>query len=133
MRITCGPQMTDDLAFQGLAAHLDLLERGDTTSQELTELFLARIERHDPALNAYRVVLGERARAEAAQADARRRPGARRPLPGVPVAIKAATDVAGEIPAHGSSAPGGPAEADSEVVRRIREAGAVLLGKTNVP
>jgi amidase len=125
--------MTDDLAFAGLAAHLDLLERGETSSQELTELFLARIERHDPTLNAYRVVLAERARAEAAQADARRRSGDRRPLLGIPLAIKDDTDVSGEITAHGSSAYGEPAEADSEVVRRLRTAGAVLLGKTNVP
>jgi amidase len=125
--------MTDDLAFQGLAAHLDLLERGETTSQELTELFLTRIERHDPTLNAFRIVLAERARAEAAQADARRRSGDRRPLLGAPIAIKDDTDVAGEITTHGTSAYGDPADADSEVVRRLRQAGAVLLGKTNVP
>ena len=125
--------MNDDLAFQGLAAHLDLLERGETTSQELTDLFLSRIERHDPALNAYRVVFAERARAEAAQADARRRSGDRRPLLGIPLAIKDDTDVAGEITAHGTSAYGEPAATDSEVVRRLRHAGAVVLGKTNVP
>jgi amidase len=125
--------MTDFLAFLGLAEHLDLLDRGQTTSQELTELFLDRIERHDPALNAYRVVFAERARAEAAQADARRRSGDRRPLLGIPLAIKDDTDVAGEVTAHGTSAYGEPATADSEVVRRLRQAGAVLLGKTNVP
>jgi len=122
-----------DLAFAGLAEHLELLERGETTSQELTELFLARIERHDPALNAYRVVFGERARAEAAQADARRRSGDRRPLLGIPLAIKDDTDVAGELTAHGTSAVDEPARADSEVVSRLRTAGAVLLGKTHVP
>ena len=125
--------MNDDLAFQGLAAHLDLLERGETTSEELTELFLRRIERHDPALNAYRVVFAERARAEAKQADARRRSGDTRPLLGAPIAIKDDCDIAGEITAHGSSAYGEPATADSEVVRRLRTAGAVLIGKTNVP
>src|SRR3954454_5211555 len=125
--------MTDDLAFAGLAAHLDLLERGETTSVELTELFLSRIERHDPTVNAYRVVFAERARAEAAQADARRRSGDTRPLLGAPIAIKDDTDLHGEITAHGSGAHGGPATADSEVVRRMRQAGAVVLGKTNVP
>jgi len=133
MPITCAAAMNDDLAFQGLAAHLDLLERGETTSEELTELFLGRIERHDHALNAYRVVFAERARAEAKQADARRRSGDRRPLLGAPIAIKDDTDVAGEVTAHGTSAYGEPATADSEVVRRLRTAGAVLLGKTNVP
>src|SRR5215211_2436488 len=122
-----------DLAFAGLAEHLELLERGETTSQELTELFLGRIERHDPALNAFRVVFGERARAEAAQADARRRSGDRRPLLGIPLAIKDDTDVAGELTAHGTSAVDEPARADSQVVSRLRTAGAVLLGKTHVP
>src|ERR671933_1519032 len=122
-----------DLAFAGLAAHADAIERGEVSSSELVELFLERIERLDPRLNAYRVVFDERARAEAKQADARRRAGDRRPLLGVPIAIKDDTDVAGEITAHGTSAHGGPATADSEVVRRLRTAGAVLLGKTNVP
>ena len=72
-----------------------MLERGETTSQELTELFLDRIERHDPVLNAFRVVFDELARAEAAQADARRRSGDRRPLLGIPLAIKDDTDIAG--------------------------------------
>jgi amidase len=125
--------MTEDLAFAGLAAQLELLDRGETTSQELTELFLARIERHDPALNAFRVVFAERARAEAGQADARLRSGERRPLLGAPIAIKDDTDVQGEVTAHGTGAYGDPATADSEVVRRLRQAGAVLLGKTNVP
>ena len=84
-----------DLAFAGLAQHTELLARGETTSQELTELFLERIDRHDPALNAFRVVFGERARAEAAQADARRRSGDTRPLLGIPLAIKDDTDIAG--------------------------------------
>ena len=122
-----------DLAFAGLDQHLDLLERGETTSRELTELFLERIERHDPALNAYRVVFAERARAEAAQADARRRGGEQRPLLGVPIAIKDDTDVAGEITAYGSGAVDEPAAADSEVVARLRRAGVVILGKTHVP
>ena len=53
-----------DLAFAGLAEHAALLDRGETTSQELTELFLERIERYDPLLNAYRVVFADMARAE---------------------------------------------------------------------
>src|ERR687894_179093 len=69
--------MTSDLAFAGLDEHLRLLAAGQTTSEELTALFLDRIERYDPAVNAYRAVFGERARAEAAQADARRRAGDR--------------------------------------------------------
>ncbi len=125
--------MSADLAFAGLDEHLRLLAAGEVSSEELTDLFLSRIERHDPALNAYRVVFAERARAEAKQADARRRSGDDRPLLGVPIAIKDDSDVQGELTAWGSSANETPAAADSEVVRRLRSAGAVLLGKTNVP
>src|SRR5215207_2191620 len=125
--------MSSDLAFAGLDEHLRLLAAGEVSSEELTDLFLTRIERHDPALNAYRLVFAERARAEAKQADARRRSGDERPLLGAPIAIKDDSDVQGEITAWGSSANGTPAAADSEVVRRLRAAGAVLLGKTNVP
>ena len=109
-----------DVAFAGLAEHVAMLERGETTSQELTDLFLARIERHDPVLNAFRVVFDELARAEAAQADARRRSGDRRPLLGIPLAIKDDTDIAGHVTAMGSCAVEEPAGADSEVVRRLR-------------
>jgi amidase len=123
----------DDLAFAGLAAHADAIQRGEVSSAELTDLFLDRIERIDPVINAYRVVFAERARAEAAQADARRRSGDKRPLLGVPIAIKDDTDIAGEITAHGTGCVEEPAAADSEVVRRLRSAGAVILGKTNVP
>jgi amidase len=125
--------MTSDLAFAGLDEHLRLLAAGQTTSEELTALFLDRIERYDPAVNAYRAVFGERARAEAAQADARRRAGDDRPLLGVPIAIKDDADLAGEVTTWGTSANETPADADAEVVRRLRAAGAVILGKTNVP
>ena len=122
-----------DVAFAGLAEHAAMLERGETTSQELTELFLSRIERHDRALNAFRAVFDELARAEAAQADARRRSGDTRPLLGLPLAIKDDSDIQGHVTAMGSCAVEEPARADSEVVRRLRSAGAVILGKTHVP
>ena len=122
-----------DVAFAGLAEHTAMLDRGQISSQELTEIFLERIERHDPALNAFRVVFAERARAEAAQADARRRSGDARPLLGIPLAIKDDSDIQGELTPMGSCAVEEPAKADSEVVRRLRSAGAVILGKTHVP
>ena len=51
----------------------------------------------------------------------------------MPIAVKDDIDVAGEVTALGTNAQGGPARADAEVVRRLREAGAVIIGKTNVP
>src|SRR4051794_26709231 len=122
-----------DLAFAGLARHADLIAAGELSSRELVELFLSRIARLDPFLNAYRLVFAERALAEADQADGRRRAGDRRPLLGVPVAVKDDVDVAGETTAYGCDVDPAPAAADADVVRRLRAAGAVILGKTHVP
>jgi amidase len=122
-----------DLAFAGLARHAELLAAGELSARELTELFLERIARYDPVLNAYRAVYADRARAEADQADSRRRSGEHRPLPGVPIAIKDDVDIAGEITGFGTDATVHAAPGDAEVVRRLRAAGAVVLGKTHVP
>jgi len=124
-----------DLAFAGLARQAELIAAGEVSSRELTELYLARIARLDPLLNAYRVVPAESALAAADAADARRRTEGDRAgtLNGVPIAIKDDTDVAGELTARGSLAHGGPTAQDAEVVRRLRAAGVVLLGKTHVP
>jgi amidase len=72
-------------------------------------------------------VFAERALADAARADT----GETLPPLGVPIAIKDDCDVAGDITV--SSAADGPAPAESELVRRLRGAGAVILGKTHVP
>jgi amidase len=123
----------DDLAFAGAVAQAELIRRREVSARELVELYLRRIDRYDGDLNAYRVTFDERALAEADQADARAKGGDTRPLLGVPIAIKDDMDVAGELTAHGGDANDGPAAADGEIVRRLRTAGAVILGKTNVP
>ncbi len=123
----------DDLAFAGPARHAAMIAAGEISSRELTELYLARIQRLDPLLNAFRVVLGEKALAEAGQADGRRGAGDGRPLLGVPLAIKDDIDVAGETTAFGCDVDQVPKTADAEIVRRLRAAGAVIVGKTNVP
>jgi amidase len=125
--------VTDELAFAGVAEQADLVRRGAVSSRELTELSLGRIERLDPQLNAFRVVLAERALEEAERADARRAAGEEAPLLGVPIAVKDNVDVAGEVTAHGTGAYEGAAIDDSHVVRRLRDAGAVIVGKTNLP
>src|SRR5690349_8837237 len=118
-----------DLAFAGLARHADLIAAREISSRELVELFLARIERLQPVLNPYRVVLGESALREADAADARRSG----PLNGVVIAIKDDAHVAGQITAYGCDADALPQPQDSEVVARLRAAGAVIIGKTHVP
>jgi len=123
-----------ELAFAGVVRHAELIRSGDASSRELVELYLERIERLDPELNAYRSVLSERALADAQQADARRAAGgAERPLLGVPIAVKDTEDLAGEVTTRGTAANVTPAAADNEFIRRLRAAGAVILGKTNLP
>jgi len=122
-----------DLAFAGIVRQAELVRAGEVTPRELVELYLERIERIDPRLNAVRVVFAERALAEAEQAAARRRGGDERPLLGVPVLIKDDVDVAGVVTCKGSGAEDRPAADDAEVVKRLRGAGAIVLGKTHTP
>ena len=125
-----------DLAYAGIAKQAELIAAGEIGSRELVDLYLERIERLDPLLNSFKIVFAERARMEADQADARRKAGASsgdRPLLGVPIAVKDEIDVAGEVTAFGTNAREEPAREDAEVVRRLRAAGAVIIGKTNVP
>lgn len=125
---------TEDLAFAPASAQAELVRSGEVSPTELVELYLRRIERLDPRLNAFRVVLAERALAEAEQAEDRRAAGEERPLLGVPIAIKDNMDLAGELTCHGTGAfPDQPASQDSEVVRRLRAAGAIVIGKTHLP
>ena len=114
---------SEDLAFAGLAEQAELVRRGEVSSRELTELSLSRIERLDPQLNAFRVVLAEHAIEEAERADGRRAAGGEGALLGVPIAVKDNVDVAGEVTTYGTGAHEGAAIDDSHVVRRLREAG----------
>lgn len=122
------------LALAGAAEQARLVRAGEVSARELVEATLARIDRFNPSLNAYRTVLRERALLDADQADGRRGAGDdSRPLLGVPVAIKDDVDVAGEATAWGTAAHAGPVARDAEVVRRLRAAGAIVIGKTLVP
>ncbi|WP_372452109.1 amidase [Streptomyces oryzae] len=117
----------------GLARAAAALAAGETTSRTLTERALARIEATQATLNAFRLVRAEAALEEAEAADQALCRGERRPLLGVPVAVKDDTDVCGEPTAFGCAGSFPPKTADAEVVRRLRAAGAVIVGKTNSP
>lgn len=117
----------------GLRECVDALAEGRTTSIELVELTLGRIEATQSTLNAFRIVRGEAARAEAAEADRRLAAGERLPLLGVPIAVKDDVDVAGEPTAFGCPGKFPSKSLDCESVRRLRAAGAVIVGKTNAP
>jgi amidase len=123
----------EEIAFAGAARQAELVRSGEISPTELVRLHLDRIERLDPQLNCFRVVLRERAMLEAEQAEARLKGGDERPLLGVPIALKDSTDLAGELTTHGTDGFPQPATADSEMVRRLREAGAIVVGKTLLP
>jgi amidase len=122
-----------DLAFAGAAEQARMLAAGRLTAPALLEIYLERIARLDPRLRSYRVVFADAARQEAEAAQRRLDAGEQLPLLGVPVAIKDDVDVDGEVTAFGSGAVSTAAVRDAEVVSRLRAAGAVIIGKTNVP
>jgi amidase len=123
----------DDFAFLGLARQAEMVRAGEVSPTELVGQSLERIDRIDPQLNSFRKVFADKAMLEAEQAEARRSAGDKRPLLGVPIAIKDEIDVAGEINLHGTDAFEVPAKADAGVVRRLREAGAIIVGLTLLP
>ena len=125
--------MDEQLAFAGSARLAELLRAREISSRELTELYLARIERLDPKLNCFLFVRGEEALAQADDADRRLASGEDAPLLGVPIAIKDIEDVEGQPTQLGTQAFDGVASSDSPMVSRLRVAGAVFLGKTCLP
>ncbi len=122
-----------DLAFAGAAKQAEMVRAGEVSPTELVRMCLGRIERLNPELNAFRKVFAERALLEAEQAEARLKAGEERPLLGVPIAIKDEVNVAGEVKTIGTDAFSTPAKEDSEMVRRLREAGAIVVGLTLAP
>ncbi|BCX80753.1 aspartyl-tRNA(Asn)/glutamyl-tRNA(Gln) amidotransferase subunit A [Methylomarinovum caldicuralii] len=109
------------------------LKNKEFSSRELSGHFLARIERHQPQLNAFITVTAERALADAEAADARLAKGEGGPLTGIPLAQKDIFCTDGIRTSCGSRMLDNfPAPYDATVVRRLAEAGTVLLGKLNM-
>jgi amidase len=104
---------------------------GDTSPAAAVEDSLSRIAARNAELNAFSVVLDTEAREQARFLELGQ--GARGPLYGVPVAIKEELDVAGCVTTFGGHGNSTPKVEDGEVVRRLREAGAVVVGKTLMP
>jgi amidase len=123
----------DGLAFAGLRRQASLIASGEVSSVELIDAALRRIDAAQPDLNAFRTVRADAARAEAAAADRRHADGESAPLLGVPIAIKDDMDLAGETTAFGCCGEFAGKETDGEVARRLRAAGAVIVGKTTSP
>jgi amidase len=126
--------MNLDLIGLDATAQAELVRTRAISASELVEATLQRIDELSRSVNAFRVVLTDDARRHAERIDTLSAASlAELPMAGVPVAIKDDTDVVGERTAWGSTADRGRAERDAEVVRRLRAAGATIIGKTNVP
>ena len=124
----------DDLTALSLWDAGDLVRAGKVSPVELTTACLARIERLNPVLNAFITVTGQQALADARAAEAEMTRGKRRSrLHGIPIALKDLFDTAGVRTTAGSAvfADRVPSS-DAEVVRRLKAAGAVVLGKLNM-
>jgi aspartyl-tRNA(Asn)/glutamyl-tRNA(Gln) amidotransferase subunit A len=123
----------EGLADLGVAELSDLLRRGDVSPVELARQVLDRIDEGDGQLHAFASVTRGRALAEAAQAERELAAGTvRGPLHGIPYAVKDLFDVAGEATGAGTHLLAGNVAAnDASVVRRLCEAGMVLIGKTH--
>ncbi len=117
-----------DLAFAGPGALAELVRTQQVHPRELVELYVRRIEALNPRLNAFRTTFADSALAQAEQAA-----GSDGPLAGVPIAVKDDLAVAGQAVTRGSRSFGPPQTEDAEPVRRLRAAGAIPIGITNVP
>lgn len=125
--------MVEHVLDDGPVRLAGLLATGDVSSTELTKEVLARIETTQPTLNTFRRIRAAAALREAAEADRRLRAGERAPMLGVPLAIKDDQDLAGEPTSFGCLGEFPLATTDCEMVQRLRDAGAVIVGKTNTP
>lgn len=111
------------------------IARGEVGALELLDHYIGRVERHDSAINAVVVRDFDRARDRAREADAARARGeSLGPLHGLPMTVKESFDIEGLPTCWGLEAfRDNRAKADSVVVKRLKNAGAVIFGKTNVP
>jgi aspartyl-tRNA(Asn)/glutamyl-tRNA(Gln) amidotransferase subunit A len=108
------------------------IHEGSRTVRQIADDHLARIEQVNPVVQVFETVDSDLVRAEADVLDARARAGARLPLHGVPVAVKDIIDVAG-LPTIAGFEPyrGSVAETDAAIIARLRELGAMMIGKTH--
>ena len=125
--------LNNELAYASIARVQTLLGSGEICSRDLVELHLSRIERFDPTLHAYIDLHAEQSLAAADGMDALRRAGATLgPLHGVTVAVKDLFDIEGWPTTGGSIAqPARIATVTATAVQKLRQAGAIVLGKTH--
>jgi amidase len=122
-----------DATSLGLHEQVSLLATGGVSSRELVEVSLRRAAESQTELNAFRFLRSDQALTEADAADRRLARGEGAPLLGVPVAIKDDVDLKDHTTQFGCGGEHRPAKLDAEAVRRLREAGAIVIGKTHAP
>lgn len=128
------PSLQDDLAYLTMAEASALIAKREVSPVDLVDACLSRIERFEPQLRTWVTLMEDQARAEARiAADEIARRGPRSPLHGLPIGHKDLYDVKGVRTTAGSrvTADAPPALQDAAVVRRLRAAGVIILGKTN--
>src|SRR3954464_4654329 len=136
--VPAGRLLADDtpsgIAYRPAAELAQALARRQVSSRELIDAAVSRIEALDPKINAVVVRDFERARAAAEDADAALARGERRPLLGLPMTVKEQFNVAGLPTTWGfPKFKGWRPETDALAVQRLKAAGAIVIGKTNVP
>jgi Asp-tRNA(Asn)/Glu-tRNA(Gln) amidotransferase A subunit family amidase len=127
--------MAEDLTWMNATDIAGMVRRRDVSVREISEHFVERIERLNPALNAIVVYDPEQVRADAARMDADIRSGIDLgPLAGVPYSLKESTAKAG-LPHTGAmkAMEGHLAGTDAVVAKRLASAGGLFMGKTNLP
>src|SRR5665213_1968762 len=125
--------MGDDLSWATSAEIARAVAAGKSSALNVVDDALARIEEHNPALNAFTAVTADRARAKARAIDATP-DKSKLPLAGVPFAVKNLFDIAGLATVAGSKINRAhpPAKKDSPLIARLEAAGAVLVGALNM-
>ena len=128
------PYSESELAYFSIERAARLLRRGEISPVDLVEVSLERIERWSPQLNVFLTVLAENARRQAKAAEREIRRGrAKSPLHGIPVSLKDNFWTRGVPTTAGSTILANwVPNADSDVAKSLTEAGAILLGKTNM-
>ena len=134
-----GPGIDGDLVAASIPQLREYYAKGRYTAAEVTRWHLARIAEYNPRYNAFIKLFPDEALARAGQLDAEAARGAARgPLWGVPVVVKGSMSIAGEVTTvgwWGYTRPGFElrARANATTVERLLEAGAIVLGHTNLP
>jgi amidase len=122
------------LCFRSAVEIAAAIRRREISSLDCLEYFRGRVERFNPAINAIVVFDWDRARAAAREADrALAADGPKGPLHGVPMTVKESFDVAGLPTTHGDPSLRQVPSRDDLIIERLKAAGAVIFGKTNVP